>query len=52
MASWNERVVTSEHILPYVDSTTAPPDVCYALQTLPFERNIFKVSDRCKESQG
>jgi hypothetical protein len=44
MASWDNRVVTNEHLLPYVDSNTAPPDIKAALQTLPFERNIFKVS--------
>ncbi|KAM5343436.1 hypothetical protein ACJ41O_011973 [Fusarium nematophilum] len=43
MASWDNRVVTSEHLLPYVDSSTAPPDIKAALQTLPFERNIFKL---------
>lgn len=43
MASWDNRVVTNEHLLPYVDSNTAPPDIKAALQTLPFERNIFKV---------
>jgi hypothetical protein len=43
MASWNSRTVTNEHLLPYVDSSTAPPDIKAALQTLPFERNIFKV---------
>ena len=44
MASWHDRTVTNQHLLPYVDSATAPPDVKVALQTLPFERNIFKVS--------
>ncbi|KAK2682194.1 AhpD-like [Fusarium oxysporum f. sp. vasinfectum] len=43
MASWDNRVVTNEHLLPYVDSNTAPPDIKAALQTLPFERNIFKL---------
>ncbi|EKG13700.1 hypothetical protein MPH_09166 [Macrophomina phaseolina MS6] len=43
MASWNDRTVTNEHILPYVDSKTAPSDVAAALNTLPFERNIFKL---------
>lgn len=43
MASWNDRTVTNEHILPYVDSKTAPPEVAAALNTLPFERNVFKV---------
>ncbi|KAF4344408.1 hypothetical protein FBEOM_1630 [Fusarium beomiforme] len=42
MASWDSRTVTNEHLLPYVDSKTAPPDIKAALQTLPFERNIFK----------
>ncbi|KAF4497414.1 hypothetical protein FAGAP_6436 [Fusarium agapanthi] len=44
MASWDNRVVTNEHLLPYVDSNTAPPDIKAALQTLPFERNIFKAT--------
>ncbi|GJD00287.1 hypothetical protein CH63R_13537 [Colletotrichum higginsianum IMI 349063] len=43
MASWDDRTVTNEHLLPYVDSSTASPDVKAALQTLPFERNIFKL---------
>jgi alkylhydroperoxidase family enzyme len=43
MASWDNRTVTNEHLLPYVDSSTAPPDIKAALQTLPFERNVFKV---------
>ncbi|TQN63827.1 hypothetical protein CSHISOI_11591 [Colletotrichum shisoi] len=43
MASWDDRTVTNEHLLPYVDSNTASPDVKAALQTLPFERNIFKL---------
>ncbi|KAF5684678.1 hypothetical protein FDENT_6605 [Fusarium denticulatum] len=43
MASWDNRVVANEHLLPYVDSNTAPPDIKAALQTLPFERNIFKL---------
>ncbi|RGP81352.1 hypothetical protein FLONG3_496 [Fusarium longipes] len=43
MASWTDRKVTNEHLLPYVDSSTAPPDIKAALQTLPFERNIFKL---------
>ena len=43
MASWNDRTVTNNHILPYVDSKTAPPAVAEALTTLPFERNIFKL---------
>ncbi|PHH92660.1 hypothetical protein CDD83_6264 [Cordyceps sp. RAO-2017] len=43
MASWNDRAVTKEHLLPYVDSSTAPPDIKAALQTLPFERNVFKL---------
>ncbi|KAF6815311.1 hypothetical protein CSOJ01_03574 [Colletotrichum sojae] len=43
MASWDDRTVTNEHLLPYVDSSTAPPDIKAALQTLPFERNIFKL---------
>ena len=45
MASWNDRTVTNEHILPYVDSKTAPPEVAAALNTLPFERNVFKKGD-------
>ena len=45
MASWNSDKVTDEHILPYVDSSNAPTDVQAALRTLPFERNIFKVSE-------
>ncbi|KAL8972017.1 MAG: hypothetical protein Q9183_000773 [Haloplaca sp. 2 TL-2023] len=43
MASWVNQDVTDNHILPYVDSSTAAPDVKAALQTLPFERNIFKL---------
>ncbi|KAI0920316.1 hypothetical protein AcW1_002090 [Taiwanofungus camphoratus] len=43
MASWTDRTVTNNHILPYVDSATAPPAVAEALRTLPFERNIFKL---------
>jgi hypothetical protein len=43
MATWGNRTVTNEHLLPYVDSNTAPPDIKAALQTLPFERNVFKV---------
>ncbi|SPJ78526.1 uncharacterized protein FTOL_06915 [Fusarium torulosum] len=43
MASWDNRVVTNEHLLPYIDSNTAAPDIKAALQTLPFERNIFKL---------
>ncbi|KAF9775206.1 hypothetical protein IL306_006716 [Fusarium sp. DS 682] len=46
MASWDNRTVTDEHLLPYVDSNTAPPDIKAALQTLPFERNIFKSMDQ------
>jgi len=44
MASWDSKEVTNEHLLPYVDSKTAPPDVAAALNVLPFERNVFKVS--------
>ncbi|GKT45445.1 uncharacterized protein ColSpa_05626 [Colletotrichum spaethianum] len=44
MASWDNRAITNEHLLPYVDSSTAPPDIKAALQTLPFERNIFKLA--------
>lgn len=43
MSSWNERKITHDNLLPYVDSTTAPPDVKAALHTLPFERNVFKL---------
>lgn len=43
MASWDDKTVTDRHLLPYVDSDTAPPDVQAALRTLPFERNVFKV---------
>jgi hypothetical protein len=43
MASWNDRTITNNHILPYVDSKTASPAVAEALTTLPFERNIFKL---------
>jgi hypothetical protein len=43
MASWNDRTVTNNHILPYVDSKAATPAVAEALTTLPFERNIFKL---------
>ena len=40
MASWDGKNVTNRHLLPYVDSDTAPPA---ALRTLPFERNVFRV---------
>ena len=43
MAEWNSTDITNEHILPYVSSADAKPDVKAALQTLPFERNVFKV---------
>ena len=43
MATWNSNKVTNEHLLPYVDAATAPPAIAEALNTLPFERNIFKV---------
>ncbi|KAF4459524.1 hypothetical protein FALBO_13717 [Fusarium albosuccineum] len=43
MATWDNHTVTNEHLLPYVDSSSAPPDIKAALQTLPFERNIFKL---------
>lgn len=43
MASWTDSSVTNNHILPYVDSNSAPPNVAQALKTLPFERNIFKL---------
>ncbi|KAJ5982841.1 hypothetical protein N7481_004940 [Penicillium waksmanii] len=43
MTSWDNREVTNEHLLPYVDSSTAPSEVQTALRTLPFERNIFKL---------
>ncbi|KAB5560111.1 AhpD-like protein [Coniochaeta sp. 2T2.1] len=43
MATWDNHTVTNEHILPYVDSSTAPPDIKAALETLPFERNVFKL---------
>jgi len=43
MASWNDRTVTNNHILPYVASKAATPEVAEALMTLPFERNIFKL---------
>ncbi|KAK1988892.1 AhpD-like protein [Colletotrichum cereale] len=43
MASWDNRTITNEHLLHYVDSSTASPDIKAALQTLPFERNIFKL---------
>lgn len=46
MTTWENRDVTDNHLLPYVDSSTAPDDVRAALKTLPFERNIFKVCDR------
>lgn len=44
MASWTDKTVTNNHILPYVDSNEAGPEVAAALRTLPFERNIFKVT--------
>ena len=43
MASWPDLTVTSRHLLPYVDSKAASPDIAAALNTLPFERNIFKL---------
>ncbi|EME85209.1 uncharacterized protein MYCFIDRAFT_46679 [Pseudocercospora fijiensis CIRAD86] len=43
MASWNKRDITNEHLLPYVDSNDASPEVASALNTLPFQRNIFKL---------
>lgn len=43
MTSWDNREVTNNHLLPYVDSSTAPEHVSTALNTLPFERNVFKV---------
>ncbi|KAI0314318.1 AhpD-like protein [Amylostereum chailletii] len=43
MASWTNRTVTNNHLIPYVDSKKAPPEVAAALNTLPFERNIFKL---------
>ncbi|KAH9832444.1 hypothetical protein Tdes44962_MAKER02108 [Teratosphaeria destructans] len=43
MASWTDRTVTNEHLLPYVDSKSAPEEVAKGFKTLPFERNIFKL---------
>jgi hypothetical protein len=43
MTSWENRDMTNNHLLPYVDSATAPEEVSTALKTLPFERNIFRV---------
>lgn len=43
MASWTERKITHDNLLPYVDSATAAPDIKAALTTLPFERNVFKL---------
>ncbi|KAI9874027.1 MAG: hypothetical protein M1830_010269 [Pleopsidium flavum] len=43
MASWNHREVTNEHILPYVDSSTASPGVAETLNVLPVQRNIAKL---------
>jgi hypothetical protein len=43
MASWDNREVTNRHLLPYVDAESAPPEVAAALNTLPFQRNIFKL---------
>ncbi|GIZ42590.1 hypothetical protein CKM354_000585100 [Cercospora kikuchii] len=43
MASWNERKITNEHLLPYVEADKASPEVAAALNTLPFQRNIFKL---------
>ncbi|KAJ6100314.1 hypothetical protein N7467_001849 [Penicillium canescens] len=43
MTSWENRDMTNNHLLPYVDSATAPEGVSTALKTLPFERNIFKL---------
>ncbi|KAJ6189158.1 hypothetical protein N7519_004066 [Penicillium mononematosum] len=43
MTSWDNRDMTKNHLLPYVDSATAPEEVSAALKTLPFERNIFKL---------
>ena len=46
MTSWSNRDITNNHLLPYVDSATAPEEVGAALKTLPFERNIFKVDSQ------
>lgn len=35
--------MTDEHIVPYVDASTASPAIAEALQTLPVERNIAKL---------
>lgn len=43
MSSWTNREITNHHLLPYVDSETATPEVAQALHTLPFQRNIFKL---------
>lgn len=43
MATWGNTTVTNQHLLPYVDSASAPEEIKQALQTLPFERNVFKV---------
>lgn len=43
MASWNSLEVTNEHLLPYLNSEDAPPEVKAGMQALPTERNILKV---------
>ncbi|KAK4141487.1 AhpD-like protein [Dichotomopilus funicola] len=43
MASWNSQETTNEHLLPYLDAETAPPEVKAGMRALPVERNIFKI---------
>ncbi|KAA8642720.1 hypothetical protein EYZ11_011147 [Aspergillus tanneri] len=43
MTSWNNRDMTNNLLLPYVDSAMSPEEVSATLKTLPFERNIFKL---------
>lgn len=45
MATWGNQDVTNKHIIPYVNADDAEGDVKAALNTLPFERNVFKVRE-------
>ena len=43
MAAWNHRDLTNEHVLAYVEPSTASPKIAQAMKTLPVERNIAKL---------
>ncbi|KAH6635940.1 hypothetical protein F5144DRAFT_628047 [Chaetomium tenue] len=43
MASWNSLEITNEHLLPYLNSEDAPPEVKAGMQAFPAERNILKI---------